>query len=496
MARAATSQSPRLAAKTKQRRPTPGLGPVAWLLTSLVAAPLSAQTRNTAVVGERVQTHAAPAAPTSGTPDGDSSKAVGQLDRRELGLEDSAETGSDDDGQQSGLVLTLEQAMALASREAPELLEARAARDGVQGLRRAADRLLHRPPRVELEVGPRRLAGGGRMGVDATVGVFQEFSVGGYGNRLKRFADSTERSVDSQWRLAQVDARLAAALAWIDARLARQLRALRQHALEEAREVLRIAEARVRSGSAAPSERALARSLAGASEAAVLAAEGDIVSADAALRHVCGLDPHAGLSLIGPLDRPDLVLDETAVREAALRHSPELALGRARAEAAHRYADLGRAHSKPFVEVGPSLTREGTGDWILLGVLRMPLPGIDPMAPENALRELDARLAQARLTVTERVLLRDLELAVHEREHAIRTRDVLLVGAIEPAVMAVRESRLQYEVGRSDITTVLAARRELARAREQWAASAADVRRAEARLLRWLVGLQTTGPVR
>ena len=49
----------------------------------------------------------------------------------------------------------------------------------------------------------------------------------------------------------------------------------------------------------------------------------------------------------------------------------------------------------------------------------------------------------------------------------------------------MREFQLQYEVGRIDLTTVLAARRELLNAQERWALAAGDVRRAEVKLLRF-----------
>ena len=65
-------------------------------------------------------------------------------------------------------------------------------------------------------------------------------------------------------------------------------------------------------------------------------------------------------------------------------------------------------------------------------------------------------------------------------------RESLLKGTVEPSQVAVREYQIQYEVGRIDLTTLLAARRELLSARERWAMAAADVLRAEVRLLRWI----------
>ena len=94
-------------------------------------------------------------------------------------------------------------------------------------------------------------------------------------------------------------------------------------------------------------------------------------------------------------------------------------------------------------------------------------------------------MARARVAVAEQTALREVEIALHEREHALNLRESLRVGTIEPSTQAVREFQLQYEVGRIDLTTLLAARREMLNAQERWALAAGDVRRAEVKLLRF-----------
>jgi outer membrane protein TolC len=117
----------------------------------------------------------------------------------------------------------------------------------------------------------------------------------------------------------------------------------------------------------------------------------------------------------------------------------------------------------------------------------MPLPGVDPAAADNAERALIAKVATAQVSVLERVVLRDVELALHERNQALATRDLLKLGAIEPARLAVREAQLQYEVGRSDLVSVITSRRELYDALERWTKAAIDVQRADAHLERFLL---------
>jgi cobalt-zinc-cadmium efflux system outer membrane protein len=322
--------------------------------------------------------------------------------------------------------------------------------------------------------------------VDASVGIFQEFSLGGYGKRLSAYADATQTRADANFEVVRRDARVRAYLAWLDALQARELLKLRLDALKEVREVLRIAEARLAAGRSSPGEAALARALVGSAEASVLAARRDMSQIDALLRYVCGIEAHRTLEITGVLDTPPLVVDEPSVKAQVLRVAPDLTAARARANALNQSVTLGRSASRPFLEVGPTVTREGNGDWLLLGNVRMPLPGIDPAAVDNAERNLEARVATSQISVLERAVVRDVEIALHEREHALHARDLLLRESVVPSKLAAREALLQYEAGRNDLVNVITARRELYDALERWITAAIDVQRADARLERYL----------
>ncbi len=395
----------------------------------------------------------------------------------------------------SQTVIDLRAAMALAEQRAPELLEATAERNAAPAVRAAANRVIHRPPRALMSVGPRRLSGGTQVGFDVTAGVYQEFSLGGYAQRLDSYATAVERRANAKYISMQRDARVRAGLAWVNARVARESLAIRREALTGAQETLRIAEARAKVGKSSPAEAALARALLGSLEASVLAALGDITVADAELRYLCGIELHQALELSGPLNTEAFAIDENGIRQRMLAQAPQLAEVRAEAYALDQVALLGKAASRPHIEIGPSVTHEGTGDWIFLGNVSLPLPGVDPFAAENAHRSMEAEIARARVTIAEQTALKEVEIALHEREHALDVRESLQLGTIEPSLQAVHEFQLQYEVGRIDLTTLLAARRELLNAQERWALAAGEVQRAEVRLMRWtsdprLVGAQ------
>lgn len=384
------------------------------------------------------------------------------------------------------MAVGLDAAVRLAERHAPELIGPEAEIRGAAELGSAAGRILHRPPRVEMSAGPHLLPGGGQIGVDATIGIFQEFSTGRYGAELDRYSTTVRQRAESHREAVRRDARVRASLAWFDALEARELVAIRQRAVAGAKEIQRIAEARVLAGRSSPGEAALARSLVGSAEAAVLSAEGMITTADATLRHVCGIDLHRPLIIRGELELPPSFIDEQSLRSHVRQVSPDLLAARAQATSAEQAVRLGRAQSRPHVEIGPTVTREGNGEWLVLGHFRMPLPGVDPAAAENAERHQMAELARAAVGIAEQAVLRDVEIALHEREHALRVRDLLKSGSIVPAESAAREAELHYEAGRSDLISVIAARRELYDALEKWTQAAVDVRRADARLERYI----------
>jgi cobalt-zinc-cadmium efflux system outer membrane protein len=388
--------------------------------------------------------------------------------------------------QQAQVRLGLAAAMDLGERYAPELQEPAAERQSVGAFKSAADRLVHRPPRATMSMGPRRIAGGGQLGWDASIGVFQELSLGGYGRQLQSYAQAIDQRAQTNLSAVQRDARVRAGLLWVDARVAREILTIRGDALSGAQATLRVAESRAAVGKSSPAEAALARSLLGSVQASVLSARGEITVADAQLRYVCGIQLHEPIEVEGSIQSRGTPLDEMAIRQRALMEAPELIALRSSARLLDRAVDLGKAQGKPHIEVGPSIMHEGTGDWIFTGNVSVPLPGVDPYAADNAHRALEANLARARVTVAEHTAMREVEIALHEREHALELRESLLKGTVEPSEAAVREYQVQYEVGRIDLTTLLAARRELLSARERWALAAADVIRAEIRLLRWV----------
>jgi outer membrane protein TolC len=149
-----------------------------------------------------------------------------------------------------------------------------------------------------------------------------------------------------------------------------------------------------------------------------------------------------------------------------------------------RAAELVESSGRPFIAVGPQITREATGDWLLLGRVSFPLPVVNPAAVEAARSRSEALTAHAEVKAARTLLEHDTLLALEEREHSRELRNALRDGAIGPAREALRQTKSQYQAGSVALSAVLEARRELLLAQERWAEAAADVRRADIALAR------------
>jgi outer membrane protein TolC len=375
--------------------------------------------------------------------------------------------------------LGLEQAAERAERLAPELGPARAAVTGARRARRAASAVLSAPPRIELAAGPRWHSDPRETGIDVSVGAWQDLSLGGLVGARRSFARSLDGEARARLELTRQDARTRAALAWIDARLARELVRVRQQSLEHAREIARIARARVDAGSVAPAEETLAQVAVGNARAQLLDAGGRKLVAETRLRQLTGIAARSPIELVGPLDAPE----RPGIRAC---RSPDLALAEARTRSSRASAEATRALGRPVLSLGPSLTREATGDLILLARAAFPLPFTNPAALDAARADAEADVARAETSALRRNLQRESELAREEGQHARELRQALAEGVVSPAREALRQTLAQFAAGKIDTSVVLAARRELLAAEERWAEAAADARRADLTLARLL----------
>jgi cobalt-zinc-cadmium efflux system outer membrane protein len=393
------------------------------------------------------------------------------------------------------VVLDLSTVVRLARSHSPTLQPSRAAVAGIAEVDRAAKVALPTPPRVEVQAGPRVQHGGLPVGAEVTVAAWQDFSLGAYGTARREMSASLAREARAGVAVAEVDAATRGALAWTEARLALELERIRTQALNDAEELLRVAELRVRTGRADPGESALAQAIVGSARAAVLDAEGRQFVAEAELRFSTGLPGSTPVTVAGEFETKDEALDVEALVAVARAKQPDVALSLAAADRRDRAGELALAAGRPFLAVGPLVTHEGTGDWIFQARVAVPLPFVNPTAFEGARARTEALVGRAEVSERRARLEAEIRIALHEREHARTVRDSLRDGALVPARLALDVASKQYVAGRAELATVLAARRELLDAEQRWAEAVADVWRADIHLARAL-GIDPATPLR
>ncbi len=377
------------------------------------------------------------------------------------------------------LRVSLSYAVRRASKASPELAPTRAARRASQRSRRASRTTFSYPPVLELSVGPRL---GTDQGFDASAGLWQDIPLAGVAKSRQRYADARALSARFQLQDAQLQAALSAGLAWVDARVARRLLGIRKRGQRSAKQLVRYTRARQNAGAATRGEVALAQSLLGSADAAVLDAEGLRFSADLRLAYALGLERQRRLVVVGRVDRDGARLTEEEVL-ASLRHAPSIAKLRADERAARSAAQRARAEGAPRLSVGPSVTREATGSWIVLGRVSVPLPTVNSRALDTAesLRKSAETRAVGRRAIKR--LKRDVHLLFHEHDHAKKTRNALKTSAVAPALQAHREALKQYAAGKIDLNRASSTHRNLLDAQERWLLAAGAARAAEIRLL-------------
>nr|AYM52559.1 hypothetical protein [Aetherobacter rufus] len=386
----------------------------------------------------------------------------------------------------------LAEAIRLGATEGPKIAAAKAPRGALAEAGRAADTLFPLLPRVTASVGERR--GPTAVGVEISVSVLQDLSLGGLGGARRDTAAALARLTEADFARAKLDGAARAALSWIGLVEASRLLALREEGLAQAEALLRAVRARVGTGVSDPLELALAQGEIGAARAAVLDAEGLRFEAGMDLAFAAGQPAANPIAAEGDLGEPGAIAPrkegDAEIRQAAIAH-PAALVAEMRREVADREGRLAAAALAPTLGVGASFVREGTGDRIWSGIVSFPLPFGRPAAFEGARGRAAADAAQAQADATRAELAQAMRLADHEREHTREVYAALDGGALAPMREALRLARAQLDAGTTDVTHVLLAQQRLRAVEEQVTRALADVRRAD---IRWMLAAGTLLP--
>jgi outer membrane protein TolC len=260
--------------------------------------------------------------------------------------------------------LSARQAVRLALSQSPELGPERVSVRHTSWIAGRADKDTSLAPIVGLGAGVRRdPRGEPRPEVSLTVSQPVRLASVAEG-RLIHARAIAELARATQAR-AELDVSLQALSDWLELRRWERVEQRRRSAVERAEQLRSIVLAQVAVGAAQPGDDALAQASLGRQGALLLQAQVERESANAALRLLLAAEPTAQFTTDGELDLVDT---------ASVRPHPAASALWAQARSETAAANMQLLEARLPLSVGLSATREGTGEWLVVGQISLPLP--------------------------------------------------------------------------------------------------------------------------
>ncbi len=377
--------------------------------------------------------------------------------------------------------ISLARAVSAGAQRGPAVVEALRARTAAQDFAREPGSSLPSPPQASVLAGVREPRGL-PIGPEFVIAAQQEIAVRALGRARTRASELALRAATEDVARAKLEGALTAALAWIELQEAQVLLRVRTDALRDAERLETLAERRVSSGVAIPTERAIARAEVGSARVALLDGEGRVIEARLSLALALGEPLDEGLRADGDADALELRRIDVPSLLARTRAHPALRAARSHASYGLAEVDVARATAGPTFSIGATAWREASGDRAAAATVSVPLPFFDPARYERARQMSAATQLAARADRLESELERAVRVAIHDREHTREVRAELRERVVEPLRSTLDASLAAYSAGTTDFGTVLLARRSLNAAEERLAIASADVWRADAQL--------------
>lgn len=359
-----------------------------------------------------------------------------------------------------GTVLTLDDALARARREAPTILAARLRPDEARGRLAGASALLRDNPVVEAAGGRRHSERGTSTDIDTSL--TQTFELGG-----QRRARMTGARAAVYRETAGVEDTVRQLLADVATTFLRTVATgERRHILRANEDVavglLRVAERRHQAGDIADLDVNLARVVASRARADLRAGEALLQRGLGELRVLLGMDPGEVFELRGDLrSRPVPSLAELLTSAA---DRPDLRARASELREAEADAQLGDGFTWPDVGVRLGYQREEGADIPLAG-LSVSLPIFARGQELRATGAVRARRLRLELAAQRRAIETEVRAAFEAYERLADGADVLQRDALPLLDDNDSLARRSFEAGELSLTDYLVVRREMLEAR-------------------------------
>lgn len=359
--------------------------------------------------------------------------------------------------------LTLDDAVARASRQAPEvMLSALEARAALADADQAGQPL---NPSLSLET--ENFAGTGQLrGFDAyetTLALEQTFRLGGKRELAERLGRAQAALAGAECEVQRLEVAVLAGELFLDLQASIQMAAVADASADLAEELVSVVQRRVDAGAAAPPELTRARTDLAVLQAGADAARGEV---EATALSLASLWASAEVDFV----LPDGGVNSLPVAQPTFEPSsdphPLVAAANANVTARSARIDRERAEAWPDLNVSAGIRRfEDTGDSAFLAGVSLPLPIFDRNRDATraaALRrdgaELNGQAVEARLRAKQAQLV--------ARTRAARSRlQRLETEALPLAEEAYSAAVKGYQVGKFGLTATLDARRSLIKTR-------------------------------
>lgn len=382
----------------------------------------------------------------------------------------------------AGESLSLDEALALAHQNNPDLLAARQEIGVAAGREERARYLNPFNPEIGAHGAHREFsnAGGGpEYGVTAS----QEIEVAGQrGKRIDEAERNTERvaaSVRDRERLLDAEVRRA----FYDVLAARQRLALQQEVERLDQRTLDATNDRVTAGEAPRLAANLAAIRWGQSRRDTIEAETAVATAGLGLKRLLGLPPERALDPAGELrGTPEAPTVPEALADA-LTHRPDLVAAQAEVERARAELDLWRRLRVP----NPTLEafyqteaeRDGGREAIAGGGVRIPIPVFDRKQAEMTALAAQERQARHLLERTRRAIEQEVNQALREYEAASRVLAVMESRVLDPVRETFGFLETAYRESKIDLMQMIVVQNDLVHAQMSYVDALLTFRRAE-----------------
>lgn len=300
---------------------------------------------------------------------------------------------------------TLAGILAYADVHSPVLAVARSTRSRAEAEKVAADTSLSSNPELTLAAGPRFARAG--AGVDVDVTLMQQIRLGGErAGRVaaaKRVAELTDAEIEAlRWSVhCEVHAEFHRAL------IERQRVNLAEKVVKFQREVLSAVERQIAAGEVAPLTLRLAQAEVAQASQALVATQQELEASQLRLVQLAGWPMSRALKISGKIEAPREPPPLGELTELARARLPALRVGAARVRAAGARSQAAENEKWTQPSIGLQYRHEGNpGETsnVVLGVVSVPIPGVQANQGERARARAEVAVASAELGAAERTL--------------------------------------------------------------------------------------------